>query len=74
VFLDVPMSRSDTGRVQLEALQGRFGSVSCASRLRDVDHWSDALEVAGLVSPSSCFARRLHGVVESVERREAVRA
>lgn len=55
VFADVPMSRSDTGRIQLE----RLNSVGLRTRLlpilRDVDRFEDALAVA-LRAPGTPFA------------------
>lgn len=55
VFLGVPMSADDTGARQRERLTGL--GIACATlpALRDVDHFTDALEVAG-DAPGGHFA------------------
>jgi hypothetical protein len=58
VFRGVPTSREDTGARQLGRLSARFGHVEMLPVLRDVDHWSDALEVAER-APSTRFAREV---------------
>jgi uncharacterized protein len=51
----VPMSRSDTGRVQLERLAGAGLRIALAPRLADIDTFDDAELVAGQI-PDSRFA------------------
>ena len=51
----VPMSRPDTGRVQLERLAGAGLRIALAPRLADVDTFDDAELVAGQI-PGSRFA------------------
>ena len=60
LFRGVPMSQDDTGALQLTRLQQEGLVVDDGlPRLRDVDHFSDATEVAALV-PSGRFARAVH--------------
>lgn len=61
VFDGVPMSSSGTGRLQLGALRSHFGSVQLLPTLRDVDYWSDALDVAH-DAPDTRFAREVHRI------------
>jgi rSAM/selenodomain-associated transferase 1 len=58
LFLGVPMSRPETGRLQLERLTGAGLRVAALPPLRDVDTADDAFAAAGLI-PGSAFARRL---------------
>jgi rSAM/selenodomain-associated transferase 1 len=51
----VPMSRPDTGRVQLDRLAGAGLRIALAPRLSDVDTFDDAGQVAGDI-PGSRFA------------------
>jgi uncharacterized protein len=51
----VPMSRPDTGRVQVERLAGAGLRIALAPRLADVDTFDDAELVAGRI-PDSRFA------------------
>jgi glycosyltransferase A (GT-A) superfamily protein (DUF2064 family) len=66
VFADVPMSRPDTGRRQIESLRRHFPSVRTLPELRDVDHWADALEVAR-TAPNTRFARAVARVALQAE-------
>lgn len=56
VFAGVPMSRPDTGRLQLARLQELGLRTALLPELRDVDVFSDALEVAAH-APETPFAR-----------------
>ena len=58
LLLGVPMSRPDTGRIQLDRLTGAGLHVSALPPLRDIDTAEDAYAAAELV-PGSAFARRL---------------
>ena len=58
LLLGVPMSRPDTGRIQLERLTGTGLHVSALPPLRDIDTAEDAYAAAELI-PGSAFARRL---------------
>ena len=55
VFDGVPMSRADTGRLQLERLAQHGLRVVLLPPLRDVDHYEDAAAVA-LRAPETRFA------------------
>ncbi len=46
-FDDVPMSRADTRVVQEARLASLGLQVAVVHELRDIDHWSDALAIAG---------------------------
>lgn len=61
VFHDIPMSRNDTGRHQLDRLLDLGHSVGMLPELVDVDHFDDARHVAGQV-PGSRFAAAVHAV------------
>jgi glycosyltransferase A (GT-A) superfamily protein (DUF2064 family) len=54
----VPMSRDDTGRIQLQRLVDADLTVAMLPELRDVDTISDALAVAEL-APGGTFASTL---------------
>jgi glycosyltransferase A (GT-A) superfamily protein (DUF2064 family) len=56
----IPMSRSDTGRLQLQRLADAGLAVGMLPELRDVDTIFDALAVAAQ-APSSTFASTLSG-------------
>jgi glycosyltransferase A (GT-A) superfamily protein (DUF2064 family) len=56
----IPMSRSDTGRLQLQRLEDAGLAVGMLPELRDVDTIFDALAVAAQ-APSSTFASTLSG-------------
>ncbi|HEU5333444.1 MAG TPA: DUF2064 domain-containing protein [Actinocrinis sp.] len=58
LLLGVPMSRPETGRIQLERLTGAGLHVSALPPLRDIDTADDAYAAAELI-PGSVFARRL---------------
>jgi hypothetical protein len=61
LLLGVPMSRSDTGAVQLQRLeQGRL-NVLHLPMLRDVDT-ADCAYAAAELAPDTAFARRLAGI------------
>jgi len=63
----VPMSRADTGRVQLGRLMDAGLRVAIAPELTDVDDAQDAMQVAALI-PGSRFATTLEreaGVLEA---------
>lgn len=64
----VPMSRSDTGRIQLERLTARGLRVGILPSLTDVDTFETALEVATL-SPYSRFASALADIVDELDER-----
>jgi glycosyltransferase A (GT-A) superfamily protein (DUF2064 family) len=72
VFSGVPMSRPDTGHRQLRRLRERYGEVAIGPTLRDVDHWTDALEVADLVPTGSRFAREVRRVAAATAKRRTV--
>jgi glycosyltransferase A (GT-A) superfamily protein (DUF2064 family) len=61
----VPMSRDDTGRIQLERLLEAGLSVEMLPELTDVDTYADAVAVAEL-APHGTFARTLAGMSELV--------
>jgi rSAM/selenodomain-associated transferase 1 len=63
LFVGVPMSRSDTGQLQLERLEQRGLRVSQMSMLRDVDDFDDAGAVAHL-APDSAFAAACRALPE----------
>jgi len=54
----VPMSRDDTGRIQLGRLLAAGLNVRLLPELLDVDTFDDALEVAAL-APRTAFAAEL---------------
>ena len=56
VFTGVPMSTAETGRAQLTRLRALGYRVELLPRLRDVDTFADAVDVAVTV-PGSTFAR-----------------
>jgi uncharacterized protein len=55
VFAGVPMSRADTGRRQLDRLECLGLRTRLLPRLRDVDHYADAVAVAAM-APETPFA------------------
>lgn len=59
LLVGVPMSRSDTGRIQHARLTGAELRISMLPTLRDFDEADDAREVAALI-PQSRFARILN--------------
>jgi uncharacterized protein len=61
VLVDVPMSLPTTGERTLVALESAGAKVALANRLRDVDTWSDAREVADLC-PLTTFAATVRAV------------
>ena len=68
VFAGVPMSRSDTGRIQLERLMDLGLRTRLLPVLRDVDRFEDALAVA-LRAPGTPFAdtmERLSGARQAI--------
>ncbi len=69
VFLDVPMSRDDTGHLQRRRLDDLGYRVGDLPTLTDVDHFDDALRVASL-APATRFA----GVVHSIDACRPARA
>ncbi|WP_442942476.1 TIGR04282 family arsenosugar biosynthesis glycosyltransferase [Nonomuraea sp. LP-02] len=58
LLLGVPMSRPDTGKLQLDRLERAGLSVRLLPELTDVDTAADAATVAGQ-APGSCFAAAL---------------
>jgi len=64
LILGVPMSRDDTGRIQLDRLVDAGLNVRMLEELTDVDTIDNAREVAALV-PHSTFARTLAGFAAS---------
>ncbi|MEV0632239.1 TIGR04282 family arsenosugar biosynthesis glycosyltransferase [Nonomuraea wenchangensis] len=58
LLLGVPMSRPDTGKLQLDRLERAGLSVRVLPELTDVDTAADAATVAGQ-APGSCFAAAL---------------
>jgi glycosyltransferase A (GT-A) superfamily protein (DUF2064 family)/SAM-dependent methyltransferase len=58
MLLGVPMSRDDTGRIQLTRLREEGLDVEMLPPLRDIDTAADARHVAGLI-PASALAARL---------------
>jgi glycosyltransferase A (GT-A) superfamily protein (DUF2064 family) len=61
----VPMSRADTGRIQLERLLDADLNVSMLPELTDVDTFDDALEVAD-IAPDTAFAAAVGRFCDSV--------
>ena len=61
VFADVPMSRDDTGARQLERLRTLGLDVGTLPALTDVDHFTDATQVAASI-PDSRFAAAVASV------------
>ena len=66
VFVGVPMSRDDTGHLQLERLRELGLRTALIQEVRDVDHWSDALRVAAQ-APDTAFAAAVTTVTERIE-------
>jgi uncharacterized protein len=64
----VPMSKPDTGRVQLERLAGAGLRIALAPRLADVDTFDDAELVAGQI-PDSRFAAAFAAAVGALALR-----
>lgn len=58
VVLGIPTSRPDTGALQGRRLAEMGLGPKLLATIRDVDHWDDAVAVAGL-APDTRFARRL---------------
>lgn len=73
VLRDIPMSRPDTGRRTWLALRGRGLRAAPLPVLRDVDRWTDALEVAAIV-PTSRFAGQVSTVRSRLPGRSLVAA
>ena len=63
LLLGVPMSRPDTGAVQLDRLRTAGLNVALLPELVDVDTPEDALSVAA-TCPHSCFARALSAIIK----------
>jgi rSAM/selenodomain-associated transferase 1 len=61
VFAGVPMSRADTGAIQLARLRELGLRTRSLDALRDVDRYEDAIVVSGL-APTGAFARALAAV------------
>lgn len=66
----VPMSRSNTGQIQLDRLRARGLRVGILPTLTDVDTFADALEVAAL-APFSRFAATLADLVDELAAERA---
>lgn len=62
LLVGVPMSRSDTGRIQLTRLVEAGLRVSILPSLRDIDDAADAHDVAAQI-PNSRFGRLLHRTI-----------
>ena len=60
-FAGVPMSTATTGRRQRDRLRACGMAARPLPELRDVDHWEDALVVAGQ-APASRFAREVRAI------------
>ncbi len=61
VFVDIPMSRPDTGSRQLARLESLGHRVGVLPTMIDVDHFPEALDVAA-TRPNSRFAAAVAGV------------
>jgi rSAM/selenodomain-associated transferase 1 len=70
-FTGVPMSTARTGRAQLRRLHERGYRVELLPRLRDVDTFADAVDVAGTV-PGSAFASTVTRIAETMAAGVAV--
>lgn len=67
VFRGVPMSTAETGRAQHQRLIELGYRVDLAPTVRDVDHFADALEVAG-AAPDTRFARAVRSLAAVADR------
>lgn len=65
-FEGVPMSCDDTGSLQLERLRDLGLRTTLIQEMRDVDHWSDAVQVA-TEAPHTAFAAAVSTVEERIE-------
>ena len=68
VLLDVPMSREDTARRTRAALSDAGLRVLDLPELTDIDHFADALAVAGICPPGSRTSRVVRSVAATLER------
>ena len=62
----VPMSTNTTGARQLARLSGRGLSVGTLAELADMDHFSDALDIAAAI-PGTDFAHAVHDAAQGLQ-------